>query len=400
MLTAEEHRGVRRLAAAVMSLAPLSDTLPHPVRVAPVKPLAALLPEPPDTAGLAAVLERSAGRAGRAHYVPALHTTAAELGVFERVVSEHLRVDDLVTSLAGVSPAAMPEVDSVLDEVARDDFGGLVHRSRVVTEDGAEVPAYAAGDPGAPAIALVAACGMPARLAENWVRYLAEDFYVVTWETRGLFGNDPGHFAHATGMAAQTGDLFDVLDHFGVKEAHLAGLCAGSSIALAAAHRAPERFSSLSLWHGGYDMGEAVPRTAHHRNLKALHEMVVQGRVSAAAIHASLTQAALSGVPADLAHLVLYPYATPELLELYCRLNGAIMHVDARPYLSPRIPRTLVVTSGDDRTAHPEGSRYVAERLPDAELMVRPSGDHLSLFQAGPELLRVAADFAGGRRAS
>lgn len=396
MLTAEEHRGVRRLAAAVLSLAPLSETLPHPVRVAPISPWSALLPEPPDTAGLSAVLERAAGRAGQARYVLAPRTTAAELGVFERVISEYLRVDDLVAPLAGVSAATMPAVDSILDGVSGDDFLGIARRHRVRADDGAEVLAYTAGDPGAPAIMLAAACGMPARLSENWIRYLAENFHVLTWETRGLFGADLGRFGHATGMAAQTGDLFAVLDHFGVERAHVAGLCAGSSIALAAAHRAPERFTSLSLWHGGYDMGDAVPRTDHHRNLKALHAMVVQGRVTAAALHSSLTQAALSGVPADLAHLVLYPYTTPELLDLYCRLNGAIMHVDAREYLSSRIPRTLVVTSGDDRTAHPEGSRYVAERLPDARLMVRPSGDHLSLFRAGPELLRTAADFARG----
>jgi pimeloyl-ACP methyl ester carboxylesterase len=53
----------------------------------------------------------------------------------------------------------------------------------------------------------------------------------------------------------------------------------------------------------------------------------------------------------------------------------------------------LVVTSRTDSTAHPEGSVAVARRLPDAELVVRDRGDHISLFRGEPGLLGLLDDF-------
>ena len=398
MLTAEAEDEVSRVAAAVLSLRQLAGQLGDSVPVAPVAEWPAPPPERGLT-GLTTVLDRAAEQAGRSSYRVRTDGRAARLGVFERVISEYLRVDDLAGALADFAEADRPAIDKLIDGVRADDFDSFCRRTTLRGPDGVELTTYAAGDPGDPAIVLAPACGMPARLCENWIRHLSRRFHVLTWETRGLFGAAPGAFDGAVDMAAQTDDLLTVLEHHEVAGAHVAGLCGGSSIALAAAHRSPALIGSLSLWHGGYDLGDAVARTDHHRNLKALTAMVVQGRVSAAAVHASLSEAALSGVPAGLAHLVLYPYTTPELLHLYCRLNGAIMDADVHQFLSADIPRTLLVTSADDRTAHPAGSHYVADRLPAAELLVRPSGDHLSLFRAGPELLEIAASFArpGGR---
>jgi pimeloyl-ACP methyl ester carboxylesterase len=232
---------------------------------------------------------------------------------------------------------------------------------------------------------------MPVRLAEPWIRRLAAEYFVVTWESRALFGAAPA--GAGTTVAAQTGDLFAVLDHLGVRTAHLAGLCGGAVLALAAVARQPERFTSLSLWHGDFELGGAAPKTSHQRNLQALMAMAAGGRVGAAQVHAVLCTALLSSVPPDLAHLVLYPYATPELLLTYCRLNGAIMGYDVRPCLpAVRVP-VLVVTSRDDGTAHPDGSRHVAARLPGARLVVTEHGDHLSLFHGTPSTLDLAAGF-------
>jgi pimeloyl-ACP methyl ester carboxylesterase len=121
--------------------------------------------------------------------------------------------------------------------------------------------------------------------------------------------------------------------------------------------------------------------------------MATQARVSATGIHAVLCQSMLDSVPPDLAHLVLYPYATPELLFRYCQLNGAIMATDARKLLTGIVTPTLVVTSTDDATAHPDGSRAVAAAIPDADLLVTEHGDHISLFRGPAELLEAARSF-------
>jgi pimeloyl-ACP methyl ester carboxylesterase len=251
---------------------------------------------------------------------------------------------------------------------------------------------YAAGE-GEETVVLVPACGMPAALAESWLRYFARDRRVLTWESRGLFGA-AGHPAeHATGIAAQAADLFAVLDHHGAADAHVIGLCGGAAIALVAAAEQPSRFSSLSLWHGAYGFAYDYRMTAHQEGLIELMTAAARSRAAAQAVHAAFCRAILTSTPADVAHLVLYPYASPELLYRYCRLNLGITSADIEPYLTGVEIPTLVVTSQDDDIAHPEGSRRVAAGLPRGQLRVEPHGDHISLFNADESLLRVAAEF-------
>jgi pimeloyl-ACP methyl ester carboxylesterase len=102
---------------------------------------------------------------------------------------------------------------------------------------------------------------------------------------------------------------------------------------------------------------------------------------------------ALTNTPAELAHLVLYPYTSPELFYRYCRLNGTLARTDVEQYLARVKQPTLVVTSEDDETAHPQGSRQVADGLRNGRLRVEPHGDHSSLFRAGNPLMQVAVDF-------
>jgi pimeloyl-ACP methyl ester carboxylesterase len=104
----------------------------------------------------------------------------------------------------------------------------------------------------------------------------------------------------------------------------------------------------------------------------------------------------LANVPEDLAPLVLYPYATPELLFAYCKLNGNIMQTNAAQYLPLIMQPTLVVTSEDDETAHPAGSKHVAAALPHATLRVESHGNHISLFRGMANLRQIAAEFIAG----
>jgi pimeloyl-ACP methyl ester carboxylesterase len=103
--------------------------------------------------------------------------------------------------------------------------------------------------------------------------------------------------------------------------------------------------------------------------------------------------ATLENLRADIAHELIYPYASAELLYRYGRLNGTIMTTDCRPLLPGIDIPTLVVSSMADTTAHPEGSIFVASRIPGARLELLPRGDHLAAFDAAPELITLARAF-------
>jgi len=236
---------------------------------------------------------------------------------------------------------------------------------------------------------------MPGALCEAWMRVLAPSFHVVTWETRGLFGDldDAAAFDRlGYGVADQADDLLAVMDHHGLGPAHVMGLCGGAVPALYAAAARPDRISSLSLWHGDFS-GSVGPTTAHQDNLKALLAMAGQSRTDAGAINAALSGSATTQVPPDVAHLVLYPYLTDELFYRYCRLTVALMSTAVTDRLAAVGQPSLVVTSEDDDTAHPGGSHAVAAALPRAQLRVEPHGDHISVFRAGEHLVRLLSGF-------
>ncbi|MGC1734242.1 MAG: hypothetical protein WA731_16560, partial [Pseudonocardiaceae bacterium] len=261
--------------------------------------------------------------------------------------------------------------------------------------DGSTLRCYAAGPPDGPVVVLVSACGMPVGLLRRWMIGLGDRFRVLTWESRGMFpardALDEDFDRRGYDVPTQADDLHAVLDVFDVAAAHVVGLCGGAAVALGAGST---RTRSLSLWHGDYELGPEVPKTRHQQDVQSLMLMAGRQRQRAAGLHAMLRRPAmLDNLRADLAHELIYPYASAELLYRYGRLNGAIMTTDCRPLLAGIDVPTLVVSSLADTTAHPEGSVFVASRIPGARLELLPRGDHLAAFDAAPELIELARAF-------
>lgn len=397
LLDPRARTAVARLAASALSLKPLVAGLAGPVRVVPVTGDGAV-PPAGRLAGRLDDLDRLLGRvarqAGVGELAVAPQLTLDDLGVFERVVSTRLALADLAVRAPGVPDDADPDVDRVVAEAMADSFDVVFHQDTAVAPDRMPLRVYGAGA-GGDTVVVVPACGMPAALAESWMRFLARDRRVLAWESRGLFGaGDRDDYAVDT--ATQAADLFTVMDHYSVSRAHVIGLCGGAVIALAAAASQPGRISSLSLWHGAYAFASGSPRTRFQNDLIELMVIAAHSRAAARSVHATFCQMALTSTPAELAHLVLYPYTNAELFYRYCRLNGALARTDVGPYLPLVDQPALVVTSEDDQTAHPQGSRQVADGLPNGRLRVEPHGDHSTLFHAGNPLMQVAVDFIAG----
>ncbi|WP_320775625.1 alpha/beta hydrolase [Streptomyces sp. CRN 30] len=270
----------------------------------------------------------------------------------------------------------------------------------VRTRDGLVLDAFAVGDRTRPAVVLVPPCGMPVALSRRWLRALGADHHVVTWQSRGMFDPDGPAPGTASGVADQADDLLAVMDAFDLPAPHVMGLCGGAVLALDAVHRHPERFGSVSLWHGDYDFGADSTKTDHQRDVQALMELGADSLDKATAYQKLMHRpAALAKIPERVAPLVLYPYATPALFHHYCRLNLAIMTFDITGLLAGIAHPTLVVTSRTDTTAHPAGSHRVARELARARLVEEPSGDHLSVFDTSIRLTGLAVDFVAARHA-
>lgn len=376
----------------MQAVRPLADVLPSPVRIAGFETTSRAQGDD-DGAAVERLLNVVSARIGAPAFAIAhAHT---ELSVFEQVVNARLIGPEWQSIAAAARSPPRADIGGIVRGAVSGTFEDEFPPHAIRSFDGAVFRAYAAGRPDRPTVVLASACGMPAKLSEGWIRQLARKHFVITWETRALFGapQEREFDRLATDVDAQVGDLFAVMDHFNMNHGHVMGLCGGAVIALAAASARPARVSSLSLWHGDYNFSAPHEATTHQKNLRALLAMAAQDRASAASIHAIFCQSIRAGDRPDQALQTLYPYATAELLHRYAKLNGSIMDTDSDLFTARAGQPALVVTSNTDSTAHPAGSRRVAERLARATLHVEPTGDHISLFDAEPRIVELAMRF-------
>lgn len=390
-LSPERGDAVARLTRAVLSVRPLVDVLEHPVFVAPLA--ADDQSDGKNEVVLQRLLNRIAGCCRAPEFEVLESYCDAQLTPFERIVSNRLRDCGRYQASLGEADLDLPALDGIIQSTFRESFEYKFNTTEIRSFDGAVLKAYTAGNPVNPAIVIIPACGMPVKLCELWISVLSRDYFVLVWETRGLFGELMDVDSLGWDISAQVKDLLAVMDHWGVNAGHVMGLCGGAIVALMAAHESPERISSLSLWYGDFELGPAVPKTMYQQNLKEVMLMSGARRSGAVATYELFCSAMISNVRVDLAHLIIYPYATPELLFRYGKLNGCIMSMNVEALLDTISQRTLVVTSQDDSSAHPAGSRYVASRLANAMLHVKPHGDHLSFYEATPDLTELVLRF-------
>lgn len=375
-----------QLASALIEVGSLSAALDSAPRVAPLGPGTK---RPADLEAVQTLIDRLVWALG----VRALRVVAdpSELVAAELTISNRLGLATLFdrsVSFRGVSDAL---IAAAVGQARR----GRPAVTVAAAPDGSTLRCYAAGPSDGPVVVLVSACGMPVGLLRRWMIGLGDRFRVLTWESRGMFpageALDEDFDQRGYDVPTQADDLHAVLDLFDVEAAHVVGLCGGAAVALAA--RAA-RIRSLSLWHGDYELGPEVPKTNHQQDVQSLMLMAGRQRKRAAGLHAMLRRpATLENLRADIAHELIYPYASAELLYRYGRLNGTIMTTDCRPLLAGIDIPTLVVSSMADTTAHPEGSIFVASRIPGARLELLPRGDHLAAFDAAPELITLARAF-------
>lgn len=312
-----------------------------------------------------------------------VHDGEAQLSSFEMFISKK------ICQALEFAYDHFDDVDSAKDFgrlVRHFDFSGAVpevETLHLITRDNVALSVHASTERDRPAIVLALPCGMPFDLCRDWFNALSERFFVVTWETRGLFGSCTSFDQLSVDTDAQVGDLINVMNHYGLDSAHLMGICGGAVIALSAAATHTDRVNSLSLWHGDYNLGDDSLRTAHQQNFEWLMESAAVDRNEASDLQALfLDQATLATIPDSIAHAALYPYVNEELFYRYARLNDALNKTELKSRLEQITVPTLVVAGDCDETTHLGGSQHIAESISDALLHVERNGSHLAFFES------------------
>lgn len=296
-------------------------------------------------------------------------------------------------ALSGLDPAAAAAAAQRRLEAERARFA----QHAIRRPDGSSLTAAVAGPVDAPGVLVSLPPGLSLRLALPWLYALSSRFRCVIPQSRGTSGpiGDLTSFdRYGHDMARQESDTLAAVDLLATAApVHVLGLCGGAGLALAAAAHRPDRIRSCSLWHADLELGDEAPKSDHQVNLRALVDLAGESRDTADWLRTKLVSGPMTGVPERIGPLVVRPYATSELFYRYARLTAATVHWDCRETAAALAQPCLVVTTEDDATTHPAGSRRFASIAPRAELVVAGHGDHLDAFRAGRDQVDLLESF-------
>ena len=213
--------------------------------------------------------------------------------------------------------------------------------------------------------------------ATSWVMQIPDfsrDYQVIAFDNRGSGRTDKPHSPYT--MPQMAGDAIGLLDHLGIGAAHVFGMSMGGMIAQELALRYPHRVRALVL--GGTMTGGP--------NAVVASLPLIRQWVSTATL--PLAQAAENGMrflfseefiaknkerllkrAHDLAHLQPPKYALQ-------RQVMAVVQFNTYKRLADIKTPTLIISGSEDIIVPPENARILADRIPDAELVVLDGAGH------------------------
>ncbi|MBA1228934.1 alpha/beta hydrolase [Pseudomonas viridiflava] len=383
-----------RLCEAVRMLRHLATNLPEPIHIGLLN--ASDGPSVVSGAGVAAIqqtVSQAFARIG-VQQLEYCRESTQQLSSFELFISRKISAALNFDYQPPASAEQQQAQQAIIEHFEFDAQIPGIARSSLITRDGVLLNTYASANRRLTPLVLVLPCGLPFELCREWFLALGERYFVMTWETRGLFGACIDFDRLVVDATAQTADLFAIMEHFGHESAHVMGICGGAAIALYAAAKHDDRVRSLSLWHGDYNLDDDSLRTAHQRNFEWLMEAAASDRSEARDLQALFVdQATLVTTPEPIAHVALFPYVNVELFYRYSRVNDALNKTNINTLLSGIDVPTLVVAGDSDQTTHIGGSRHIAQSVEGARLHIEKNGSHLAFFEHSTRSCAAAFEF-------
>jgi len=311
-----------------------------------------------------------------------------QLNSFETAVSRCLNIDvNFINNWKTFISTDFKQVDflPLIEQIEKEAVDIKFNRKEIRTHDNGRLNVYSTGNPAATPIVLVIPCGMPFELSRSWFDLISEkyfdDYYIVTWESRGMFFIDDSFEDIGYDIDSQVNDLNTVMDYYGLPTAKVMGLCIGVSIALKMAYDYPQRVEALILGNGFYSLPDC-PKTQTELQLVKTISTVKSGRGIASRMQEMFSEPGYLGETDDKAHLTLYPYSTSELLYRYGKLSESLLSANKNNWLSEIDQPSLVVVGLSDTVVHPQGSVLIAEALKNSSIQKMDGEDHLSIFGA------------------
>jgi pimeloyl-ACP methyl ester carboxylesterase len=223
-------------------------------------------------------------------------------------------------------------------------------------------------------------------------------YRVITFDNRGVGKSDKPDGAYSTKMMAD--DTVALMDHLGIKKAHVLGVSLGGMIAQAVAINYPERINKLVLGctaAGRHESSGFAPEL-----LKALGFGEDYTDDDARSMPILKITDTLYGVAFNrpLFRIIFIP-----LGKIQTRLNGktgllgqleAVGGHNSLDSLPTIKARTLVIVGTKDRAIKPSSSEVIAKLIPNAKLVQIDGGSHMFNMEMSGRFNKEVLDFLRG----
>jgi class 3 adenylate cyclase len=218
---------------------------------------------------------------------------------------------------------------------------------------------------------------------------------VITFDRRGSGLSDP--LSGAPTLEEQMDDVIAVMDAAGSKRAAIAGTLEGGPMAALFAATHPDRVSHLVLYATfaratsapGYEWTWSAAERQVHMDEAVAHWG--EGLVAGGVAPSQSDNPDFLEWAARLERLAASPATIRRIFDL-------IGEIDVRDVLpSIRVP-TLVMHRRGDTFIHLEHSRYIAEHIPDAQLVLLEGGDNMFSIGDAEGLVGEIEEFLTGER--
>jgi pimeloyl-ACP methyl ester carboxylesterase len=231
----------------------------------------------------------------------------------------------------------------------------------------------------------------------RFLRRLASFSRLIMFDKRGTGLSDRVAVDDLPTMEQRMDDVRAVMDAAGVERAALLSVSEGGPMCILFATTYPQRTEALvmlggyarRLWAEDYPFGET------QEEYDGFLQSIQQGWGGAVGIEARAPSMLHNQEFRTWWATYLRMSASPGAVYALTLMNGGI---DVRHALPTVGVPTLIVHRTGDRSLPVEGSRYMAERIPDARLVEVPGEDHLPWVGNQDEILDEVEEFLTGVR--
>ncbi|MEJ2417848.1 MAG: alpha/beta hydrolase [Exilibacterium sp.] len=252
------------------------------------------------------------------------------------------------------------------------------------SHDGRNISFFTAGKEDKPTVLLACPVGISCLLLVKLIEFLHQDYFVITWESRGL----PNYYAddriEEWSPDSHAKDILTVVNALNRNVDHAISFCSGSYPLLYALANRYIHASSLCLISSPIELAELEDRTSYQEAFIPLLPRIAESGIGMAKLVRSLIKQGVrsseTGVEDTLLYINNLPFEKDEHTYRYALLHSRWINLSWQDVITKITIPTFIVHGEMDKTAHLSGAKMLAQNIKGAVLSIVNGHGHFLMY--------------------